>query len=430
MSNWELGPCAYCGQLLGGFDELDAQDRTNIDHHPMNMNIQSVTSSPLDFDETDRTAITRDSQGGQALDNLEDEDDYLPTMRLAPPMSGSASHPHDVEYSHIFLGEDLGRTQVTGGDKGRHQAHTPPQYHQPKTAGTHSQTSSDIWSTPSQDAWASPYTQSVTAWGQTPNLSQRGSAVGRVDAGGTYYTGANDLSGIKHRVASSTSRKIAWGILVLFLCSVGFIAAYFLMPLWRTAPETPRQVFVVLELETTPAGATVWVDGRRQKDTTPMTISSRIGQRLQIQLHKEGYKMFDLQWEAMAHDKRNFFLQSLVRPQVQTSELDPKPPAVEPTPPSPVVVKRRPPPPRHTPPSALQFPSATLTLTTNPPGANVRVDQIAWPGRTPLRIVLRQGQRAKITIQKYGHQDAYFFWTAERNGSQTIHLYRHSWYNP
>ena len=77
------------------------------------------------------------------------------------------------------------------------------------------------------------------------------------------------------------------------------------------------------------------------------------------------------------------------------------------------------------------LPTATLTLRTNPSGAKVLVDGRPYRGKTPLRVVLLKGKPVEIRLQLYGHNDAYFMWSAEQDEvKDNIKLYRLSWYTP
>jgi hypothetical protein len=253
---------------------------------------------------------------------------------------------------------------------------------------------------------------------------------------------------------------------VIVLLVVGVAVLQFLPPTSSKDPrvDPDKQIFVKLQLHSVPAGAEIWLGGNKQDNTTPAELSVRIGKKVQIQIRKEGFLPHLYSWTATADMYQNIPLQPLPRPIASVtpnqgtntpnqgtntpnqgtntpnqgnntnttpnntnngsglSRLTP--------PPRPKPRTRRPR--QRTMPAAWGgLPTATLTLRTNPPGATVLVDGRPYRGKTPVRVVLIKGKPAEIRLQLYGHNDAYFTWSAENDEvKDNIKLYRLSWYTP
>lgn len=376
----------------------------------------------LDLEDRDRTMVSKGPRHAEEFE-IPEEDEASPTVQMGGIQASQLYDQHSqVDVAQHFLDGQIDRTQVGV-------------YHNQPTPSF----SGDMWQTPSQDAWNSPFAGQQAGWtGYLPPPQPLPPDPGWGVAGGMganipqpTYSGPVDIARSAGADAlEKQSSGLVWWLVILVLVAGAGIAAYLYLPAYlKKPPKEERKVFVVMEVETSPKGATVWVDGRKQQETTPTALSVRIGRTVQIQLRKEGHETIDFQWQATTYDRRKFFLRSKepvqvperrVEPVVQIpSRIDPIPlPAVAPRP----RVRRRV--------RKVRGPSVTLSLRTVPGGAKVRIGSQLWPGQTPLRIDLPEGQKVNVTVQKYGHQDAFFVWPATQSETHTIKLYRHSWYNP
>ncbi len=397
--------CSYCGVAISS-----VQSSSDI------VMGQAPPTEPAAFlgpEESERTVVSKGVQHADEF-SLYEEENFPTSEQATIQMEGAKASdfynlPSQVSLEEQLYGVGQDRTQVN-------------LYNESGQA----QYSGDMWRTPSQDAWNSPFPQGYEQPVQPP--APRMGLLGPQDAQPTY-SGPLDISRAAAADPPERQRnRLLWLLMVLLVAGGIFSLSYvYLLPMLTPKKKTKRKVFVVMELETTPKGAAVWVNGRRQLEPTPTAISVRIGRTVQIQLRKKDHKTVDFQWQATAYDRRRFFLRPLVKPRPRPREVDPPIAAV----PTPVRIRPRP---------RLRrvrrrvrkpkYPTVTLSIRTVPRGAKVRVGSRTWPGRTPLRIVLREGKRSKITVLKYGHQDAYFVWSAKKNEKHTIKLYRHSWYNP
>ncbi len=109
-------------------------------------------------------------------------------------------------------------------------------------------------------------------------------------------------TGLKRKTSSPL--KYFLGLLILF--TIGGAVGYFLF----FTPEK-REELAVLELETEPSGAEIWVDGKRHSEQTPTIINIKKGKTVRIQIHREGYQPIDFSWKAEKYDKRKFFLKPI-----------------------------------------------------------------------------------------------------------------------
>lgn len=388
----------------------------------------------LDLEDRDQTMVSKGPRHAEEFEMPEEEN--YPTLQMgglaASELRDQAS---EVAVSPNFLDGPIDRTQVN-----LYQNQPTPMH------------SGEMWQTPSQDAWNSPFAGQQPGWSGYlpppqplppdpmgwasapplgPNMAQ------------PTYSGPVDIA----RSAGGDGLEkqgsgLVWWLVLMVVVAGTAIGAYLYLPVYlkkNTPKPEERKVFVVMEVETSPKGATIWVDGRKQQEPTPASISVRIGRTVQIQLRKEGYQTIDFQWQATSYDRRKFFLQA--NEQAQPQPRQPEPPG--PIPPitvatqtqaqnpdktqtKPRTVRKRP----LVRKSRSGGPSVYLSLRTVPSGAKVRIGNQVWPGQTPLRIPLPEGQKVNVTVQKYGHQDAFFVWPATQSETHTIKLYRHSWYNP
>jgi hypothetical protein len=243
------------------------------------------------------------------------------------------------------------------------------------------------------------------------------------------YSGPADIS--RGSATSSPVMRVVWVAGVILAVGLGFFLLREYAPV-NPKPIVPKVVYVMLALQTNPSGAQVYVNGEKQAQVTPTTIQARIGDRVNIQIQKDKYKTLDFSWTARGNQEKTLTLLAKdppkPRPDPRVLSLNAKLPA--PGRPAARKRRRRPRVRRRRGPAPVPAGHVALYVKTEPPGAKVRVQGRLQHGRTPLRVVIQQGLEAKITVQKYGHHDAYFIWKANSNLRKTIRLYRHSWYNP
>lgn len=415
--NWvspQATQCQHCGtSLQGGMAGSPGQS-----YHDLMMQQAPPTQNGVDeediFAQDDRTVVSKGPRHAVEF-SMPEEENYATIQMEGKKASELWGEASEVELAN-YLG-DSDRTQMSG---------YPSQPAMPSPQG-------GMWSTPSQDAWNSPFANQQGGWGNMPPPPQVGwdPSVGGAENEQMTYSGPADIA----RAAGSEStgkrvgRMLKWLVLLL-LVGGGLAAGYvYLLPMLNKPKKAKKQkVFVVLEVETQPKGADVWLNGHKLGEPTPATISTRIGRPVQIQIRKEGFKTVDFQWPANGYDKRKFFLQAKEQPKPRPRvDTPPDPPkvAVRPKPRKRVRKRRR---------RRRSFAGAgsgmVLSLRTVPSGAKVRINNRLWPGKTPLRISLPEGKKVRVTVQKYGHQDAFFVWSATKSETHVIKLYRHSWYNP
>ena len=364
------------------------------------------------FADDSRTVVTPGMIRPEDFDLGEDDENYA-TVQL------QGQQASDLGWSSDYL-DNSDRTQMTA-----HPSQPPMQ-------------SGAMWQTPSQDAWNSPFVNNQGNWGANmPPPPQVGwdPNVARPENEQMTYSGPADIA----RASGSGSMgkrilRIGMWLFILALVGGGLFAGYpylrqYLPSLNKNSVKKKKKVFVVLEVETVPKGAVVWMNGHKLGEPTPATISTRIGRPVQVQIRKEGFKTIDFQWPAAGYDKRKFFLQAKKKPKPRDRANTPPPlprVALKPKRRRRRVRRRR----RRRRKLVVPASSSVLSLRTVPAGAKVLINNRVWPGKTPLRVVLPAGKKVRVTVQKYGHQDAFFVWSASKSETHVIKLYRHSWYNP